>query len=69
MDLTFSTYCHIERRAGGVGQSPKRFIQAVHDCLKPHSKTRVARDQRHAFIRAVLEKREQLLGMYVNNRF
>ena len=69
MDLTFSAYCHNERRAGGVGQSPKRFIQAVHDCLKPHSKTRIARDQRHALIRAVLEKREQLLGMYVDNRF
>ena len=69
MDISFSIYCRIESRAGGVGQPTKRFIQAVHDCLKPHSKTRVARDQRHALIRAVLEKREQLLGMYVDNRF
>ena len=69
MDVSFPLYCRIESRAGGLGQPPKRFIKAVHNCLKPHSKTRVARDQRHAFIRAVLEKREQLLGMYVDNRF
>lgn len=69
MNVSFSLYCRIEKRAGGVGQSPKRFIQAVHGVLKPHSKTRVARDQRHELIRAVLEKREQLLGMYLDNRF
>ena len=68
MNVSFSTYKRIERRAGGLGQPNKRWIKACWGVLNPHAKRHQARELRHEFIRSVLDQRDVSLQLFTDWR-
>lgn len=68
MNVNFSTYQRIERRAGGIGQPTKRWIKACWGVLHPDAKRSQARELRHDFIRSVLDQRDAALQQFIDWR-
>jgi hypothetical protein len=54
---TFAQYCRAERAAGGVHCTTRQFIRGCHTLIHKQAKGRGWREQRHIWIRNMLEER------------
>jgi len=59
-------FYRVERIAGGVLASDKTFIKAIHSILNKKAKTFSMREQRHAYIHAMLKMKNSADKLYLN---
>jgi hypothetical protein len=63
--MTFQQYCKIERSAGGVTCSNRKFIKACLDYILPQARHHhLYRKDRHQFIRDGLAYKNRSLNIY-----
>jgi len=52
--MLYSQYCRIEKRAGGIGASPRQMIRAARTLLSKKGTSRSARNKRHFWYTEIL---------------
>jgi len=56
--MRYSQYLRVESLAGGVGCSPREFVEAAHSLLAPDAKKHAKRTARHQWLREGLRQRD-----------
>lgn len=62
--MTYTQYCRIETKAGGVSSTPRQFIKAAHTVLSKIGRTRTCRTARHIWLREGLEYHAKATALY-----
>ncbi len=63
--MTFTQYCLIENKLGGIGSTDRQFIRQAHKAInKKARRARHAREARHQWLRSGLDQKRAAEATY-----